>query len=79
MPVSRQRVRDFYQARMSRDPAIIAQFLHDDVEWTIAGPVELLRGENAFRHRGCRVGVVPLTRCVERVVEDFLARVDVRC
>ena len=42
MPVSRQRVRDFYQARMSRDPAIIAQFLHDDVEWMIAGPVDLI-------------------------------------
>ena len=41
MPVSRQRVRDFYEARMSRDPEIIAQFLHDDVEWTVAGPVDL--------------------------------------
>src|SRR5712671_3984500 len=42
MPVSRQRVRDFYEARMSRDPDIIAQFLHDDVEWAIAGPVDLI-------------------------------------
>ena len=42
MPVSRQRVRDFYDARMSRDPDIIAQFLHDDVEWAIAGPVDLI-------------------------------------
>jgi ketosteroid isomerase-like protein len=42
MPVSRQRVRDFYDARMSRDPDIIAEFLHDDVEWAIAGPVDLI-------------------------------------
>src|SRR5258707_8340621 len=42
MPVSRQRVRDFYEARMSRDPDIIAQFLHDDVEWAIAGPIDLI-------------------------------------
>ena len=42
MPVSRQRVRDFYEARMSRDPQLIAQFLHDDVDWTIAGPVDLI-------------------------------------
>jgi len=42
MPVSRQRVRDFYDARMSRDPDLIAQFLHDDVDWSIAGPVDLI-------------------------------------
>jgi ketosteroid isomerase-like protein len=42
MPVSRQLVRDFYEARMSRDPDVIAQFLHDDVEWTVAGPVDLI-------------------------------------
>ena len=41
MPVSRQRVRDFYEARMSRDADAIAQFLHDDVEWTVAGPIDL--------------------------------------
>ena len=41
MPVSRQRVRDFYDARMARDPDAIAQFLHDDVQWSVAGPVDL--------------------------------------
>lgn len=40
--VSRQRVRDFYQARMSREPERIAQFLDDDVEWSISGPVDLI-------------------------------------
>jgi len=42
MPVSHQRVRDFYEARTSRDPDLMAQFLHDDVEWTIAGPIDLI-------------------------------------
>jgi ketosteroid isomerase-like protein len=42
MPDLRQRVRDFYAARMSRDPDAIAPFLHDDVEWAVAGPVDLI-------------------------------------
>jgi ketosteroid isomerase-like protein len=42
MPVLHQRVRDFYEARMSRDPDVIAPFLHDDVEWAVAGPVDLI-------------------------------------
>jgi ketosteroid isomerase-like protein len=40
--VSRQHVQDFYQARMSRDPARIASFLDDDVTWSIFGPVDLI-------------------------------------
>lgn len=40
--VSHQRVRDFYQARMSRDPARIDPFLDDDVTWSISGPVEVI-------------------------------------
>ena len=38
----RQHVRDFYQARMSRDPARIAPFLDDDVTWSISGPVDVI-------------------------------------
>ncbi len=41
-PVSRQLVQDFFQARLSRDPARIAPFLHDDIEWSIAGPIDPL-------------------------------------
>jgi ketosteroid isomerase-like protein len=37
-----QLVRDFYQARMSRDPARIAPFLDEDVTWSISGPVDLI-------------------------------------
>ena len=40
--ISKQYVRDFYDARMSRDPGIIAPFLADDVEWSITGPIDLI-------------------------------------
>jgi ketosteroid isomerase-like protein len=40
--ISRQLVRDFYQARMSRDPARIAPLLDDDVEWSISGPIDII-------------------------------------
>ena len=40
--VSRQRVHDFYQARMSRDAARIEPFLNDDVTWFISGPVDVI-------------------------------------
>jgi ketosteroid isomerase-like protein len=40
-PVSRGVVAAFYKALASRDPARIAPFLDDDVEWMIVGPVDL--------------------------------------
>ena len=65
MPVSRQRVRDFYQARMSRDPEIIAQFLHDDVDWAIAGPVDLI--PFCGQHRGKEAAVDTMVRVAPSV------------
>ena len=65
MPVSRQRVRDFYEARMSRDPQIIAQFLHDDVDWTIAGPVDLI--PFCGQHRGKKAAVDTMVRVAPSV------------
>ena len=41
-PISRQLVRDYFQACVSRDPERIARFLDDDVEWSLGGPVDLL-------------------------------------
>ena len=38
--ITKQHVRNFYDARMSRDPGIIAPFLADDVEWSITGPID---------------------------------------
>jgi ketosteroid isomerase-like protein len=49
-PVSEKLVRDYFAAQLSRDPTRLAAFLHNDVLWSIMGPVDLLRfcGE----HRG---------------------------
>jgi ketosteroid isomerase-like protein len=65
MPVSRQRVWDFYEARMSRDPKLIGQFLHDDVDWLIAGPVDLI----AFcgQHRGKAAAIDTMVRVAPSV------------
>jgi ketosteroid isomerase-like protein len=40
--VTRELVHDYYQARVSRDPARIGPFLDDDIHWSIAGPVDLM-------------------------------------
>jgi ketosteroid isomerase-like protein len=40
--VPRTVVDDFYKAYATRDAAKIAPFIHDDVEWTISGPVDFL-------------------------------------
>jgi ketosteroid isomerase-like protein len=40
--VPRARVEAFYRAYATRDVAMIAEFIHDDVVWTISGPVDLL-------------------------------------
>ena len=41
--VSRTTVAAFFQAFASKDPVKLAPFLHDDVVWLVAGPVELIR------------------------------------
>jgi len=40
--ISRELVLGFFDARVSHDPVRIAKYLHDDVDWLIAGPVDLL-------------------------------------
>src|SRR5579885_1430517 len=40
--VPRTVVDAFYKAYATRDAAKIAPFIHDDVEWTISGPVDFL-------------------------------------
>ena len=42
-PVARTVVEAFYKVYAARDVEKIAEFLHDDVEWTISGPVDYLR------------------------------------
>ena len=41
--VPRAVVEAFYDAYASRDPARIGAMLDDDVEWTVAGPVEVMQ------------------------------------
>ena len=41
-PVKRELVEAFYKAYVSRDTDKIGQFLADDVEWSISGPVDVL-------------------------------------
>jgi len=63
--VSRKTVQGFYEAFASRDPARISGFLADDVQWHIAGPVDL------FRFCGYRRGkaeVVDYFRLVPQVL-----------
>lgn len=65
MPVSRQRVRDFYDARMSRNPDLIAEFLHDDVVWAVAGPVDLI--PFCGQHQGKKAALDALVRIAPSV------------
>ena len=39
---SRELVEAYFKALLSRDPLRIAQVLHDDIEWSLGGPVDLL-------------------------------------
>jgi ketosteroid isomerase-like protein len=41
-PVPRAIVEAFYHALSVCDMAALANFLHDDVVWTISGPVDIL-------------------------------------
>lgn len=58
-PVARAIVDAFYKVYATRDAEKIADFLHDDVEWTISGPVDYLRF--CGTHRG-KVAVLDLIK-----------------
>jgi ketosteroid isomerase-like protein len=49
-PVPRSLVEAFYEVYAVRDAEKVAAFLHDDVVWTISGPVEVL--SYCGTHRG---------------------------
>jgi ketosteroid isomerase-like protein len=57
--VPRNLAEAFYQAYAARDADKVADFLHDDVEWTISGPVDYL--PFCGTHRG-KANVVDLIR-----------------
>ncbi len=41
-PVSRSAVEAFFMVYAARDPQKLGAFLHEDVVWTISGPIEVL-------------------------------------
>jgi ketosteroid isomerase-like protein len=62
--VPRSVVDAFYQAYAARDAAKVAEFLDDDVEWTISGPVDVLP------FCGTRYGKAAVLDIIERLVPD---------
>lgn len=67
--VPRALVEKFYAVYASRDADKIAAFLHDDVEWTISGPVDLL--PFCGTHRGKANVVDMIKRQVPEVLRTF--------
>ena len=60
--VPRAAVEAFYRAYAERDAAKVAEFLDDDVEWTISGPVDVLP------FCGTRHGKAAVLDLIERLV-----------
>ncbi len=65
--VSRKTVQDFFEAFASRDPARIEGFLADDVQWHMAGPVEV------FQFCGHRHGKAAVVDYFARLVPQVFA------
>lgn len=63
--VSPRVVEAFYQAYVSRDPARLEPFLDDDIEWMVAGPVDI------FAFCGLRSGKAAVLDVFTRVSDDF--------
>ncbi len=50
MPISRAFVDDFFKVYSARDPDRLGAFIHDDVVWTVSGPVDVI--SYCGTHRG---------------------------
>jgi ketosteroid isomerase-like protein len=66
-PVSRATVEDFYRAYGARDLKQTADFLADDVEWSISGPVDVLLF--CGTHRGKAAVLDMMERLVSQVFD----------
>jgi ketosteroid isomerase-like protein len=62
-----QVVKDFYDAFASRDPLRVAPFLADDVQWHMAGPVDI------FHFCGYRRGKAAVLDYLTRLVPQVFA------
>lgn len=60
--VSREAMDAFYEAYFYHDAEKVAEYLHDDVSWTISGPVDVLS------YCGTRHGKAAVLDLIERVV-----------
>ena len=67
MSLTRELVEDFYRAFLSRDPERVASFLDDDVDWMIAGPVDVLR--HCGRRKGKTAAVELITQIQPKILE----------
>lgn len=56
--VSREAIDAFYEAYFYHDAAKVADFLHDDVSWTISGPVGVLPYCGAHRGKAAVLDLV---------------------
>lgn len=65
-PVSRSVIDAFYKALASRDPAKIAPFLDEDVEWMIVGPVDL------FEFCGLRRGKAAVIDLYQNIIPSVI-------
>ena len=74
-PVTRAVVEAFYKAYVSRDPRRIGEFLDDNVEWHIAGPVEVM--QVCGQWRGKDAVIDRFARAIPQVI-DF-KRLDLEC
>ena len=66
-PVLRAVVEAFYEAYRSRDPQRIGEFLDEDVDWHIAGPVEVM--QVCGHWRGKAAVIDRFARIVPQVIE----------
>jgi ketosteroid isomerase-like protein len=66
-PVARSVVEAFYRAYADRDAAKVAEFLDDDVKWTISGPVDVLS------FCGTRHGKEAVIDMIERLAPQVFA------
>jgi ketosteroid isomerase-like protein len=65
--ISRAGVDTFYRAYISRDPIQIAATLDEDVEWSVAGPAELMQVCGYWRGKAAVVD--RFTRIVPSIIE----------
>jgi ketosteroid isomerase-like protein len=67
--VTRALVDEFYKVYATRDAGKIAPFIHDDVEWTISGPIDFLPFCGV--HRGKADVLDMIQNKVQAVIKTF--------